>query len=117
MADNNRLELDIIATDDTGPATSKARANFKSIEQDAAKAAQGINNSLGSAGIGLERTFEQSTAKAMRSLDALERRAALAGKSGVEKLVAQRTQMIGSLGGDETAIQRVMSSYDKIISA
>jgi hypothetical protein len=69
MADNNRLELEIHATDTSGPATSKARANFKSIEQQAAESAVSMTGS-----------FDKATASVLRSIQSLEQKAALAGK-------------------------------------
>lgn len=117
MSDNNRLELDIVAHDDTGPATAKARANFRSVEAEAARSAVNMSKGFDAQAVEMGRSIDKAAASALRSLDALERRAALAGKSAVEKLVVQRNQMIASLGSDEPAIQRAMSAYDKLISA
>lgn len=106
MADNNRLELEITATDNTGPAAAKAKANFKSIDQQAAETA-----------VSMSKSFDTASASVIRSLQTLEQRAALVGKSGVEKLVAQRQMLVDRAGSDEAAVNRIATAYDKLISA
>jgi hypothetical protein len=116
--DNNRLELVLsIVDENTASATAKARANMRNFVEEAVKAAQGASNSLDKVTIELARSFEKASGSAMSSLDRLEARAALAGKRGVDRLVAERELRIKALGDDEAAIRRVTSAYDKLITA
>jgi hypothetical protein len=116
--DTNRLEVILsIVDENTAAATAKARANMRNFVEEAVKAAQGASNSLDKVTIELARSFEKASGSAMSSLDRLEARAALAGKRGVDRLVAERELRIKALGDDEAAIRRVTSAYDKLITA
>ena len=90
----NRLELDIVANDRTQPETQKASANFKSVEAEAVRAARSMSKSFDSASVDLVRSIQKGTASAESALQGLERRAALVGKTGIEKLLIQRSQAI-----------------------
>lgn len=117
MADNNRLELDIVAVDQTEPAVAKARTNFQSIEQQAAKSAATMTRSFDAQAVEMARSVEKASAGISRSLQALEQRAALAGKSGMEKLLAQKQILIDRAGSDEAQIQRIVGAMDRLMSA
>jgi hypothetical protein len=117
MSDTNRLEVVLEAVDNTAGATSKARANMRSFLEEAVKAAQGATNSFDKAAIELARSIDRGARSATSSLDALERKAALAGKSGVDKLVAQRQVLIDRAGSDEKQVQRIVAAYDRLLTA
>ncbi len=61
------------------------------------------------------RHWWKTSAAAMRSLDKLEARAALAGKSVKQKLIIQRDQGANNFGQDEAAIQRHVAAMNKLI--
>src|ERR1035438_1784772 len=52
-----------------------------------------------------------------RLIKTMEQQAAVAGKSGVEKLIAQRDILIKKWGDEERAVQAITKAYDKMISA
>lgn len=116
MADN-RLELEITATDTTGPAAAKARANFNSIEKDAAKAAANMSKGFDASAVEMSQKITAATEQGMRSLDALARRAELAGKSALEKLYFQRNNIPTNLGDDRNIVAQYQAHYDKLIAA
>lgn len=61
-------------------------------------------------------TFADRGAKAQeRYVRSIEMTAAAYGKSGVEKLISQRDQLIKRLGDEEKAVQRVTAAYAKMI--
>lgn len=116
--DNNRLELVLSVIDEnTANVTAKARTNMRNFVEEAVKAAQGATNSLDKMTVELARTLEKASQSGISSLERLEARAARVGKSGVQRLVMDRDQLIKSLGVDEPAIQRVMAAYNKLIKA
>ena len=52
-----------------------------------------------------------------RLTQSIEKQAAAYGKSGVEKLVAERDRLIKKLGDEQGMIERVTKSYEKMIAA
>lgn len=116
MPDTNRLELDIVAIDDTQAATKSAQANFKTTEEVAAASAAGVSRSYNASGISMAQSIDRSTASAIRSTEALERRAALAGKTGIERLQIQRDFAIRAAGTDEALIQRRVAAFERLMA-
>ena len=47
----------------------------------------------------------------------MERQASLAGKSGTDKLIAERNLLIDKWGQEERAVQAITKAYDKMIAA
>jgi hypothetical protein len=89
----NRLELSIEAIDNTGSATASARANFLSIEQEAARMAASANASIAS----------------------MERRLALLGTSGGERIVVERALEMQKLRGAEAdQLETLGNQYNKL---
>lgn len=105
--------------------TERAAADMGKAIQDAfdkgTQAAERFKRTTGGSGsstggpIPLPSTGTQSSIE--RQLRSLERRAALAGKTGSDRLIAERDFALGRIGGDERAIQRVTAAYEKLIAA
>lgn len=94
--------------------------NLRVRNQDAKKAVEDVNRALGQTEQAEKRILEvtsKSQSVLERQLRTLERRAALAGKTGSDKLIAERDLTLGRIGGDERAIQRVTAAYEKLIAA
>ncbi|HEY4360105.1 MAG TPA: hypothetical protein VGN17_04020 [Bryobacteraceae bacterium] len=60
---------------------------------------------------------DKATQSQERFLKSLERQADLAGKSGVDKLIADRDRLIRKYQDDEKAVDRVTAAYKKLIAA
>ncbi|HEY4359396.1 MAG TPA: hypothetical protein VGN17_00405 [Bryobacteraceae bacterium] len=60
---------------------------------------------------------DKATQSQERFLKSLERQADVAGKSGVDKLIADRDRLIKKYGDDEKAVDRVTAAYKKLIAA
>jgi hypothetical protein len=110
MADNNRLELIIDAVENTGEATAKARANFKSIEEQARQSAAEINRVYAANEAELGRTL----AKQVRTL---QERTALTGTSGIEQVLLKRELAINRAAGDQAKIDKIIAGSNKLIEA
>lgn len=113
---NNRLELDMVSNDLTGTGSTSANKNILSVEQQAAKTAAAMSRSFDGTAIEMSRSFDRASTVSARSLQALEQRAALVGKTGADKLLAQKRVLIDRAGSDEAQIQRIVRALDKLIS-
>src|SRR5258708_6757216 len=60
------------------------------------------------------RIHDRNKSSIESNVRAVERLAQTWGKSGVERLIAQRDQMIQRLGSEEAAVKRVTAAYDKM---
>ncbi|HEY4364467.1 MAG TPA: hypothetical protein VGN17_26110 [Bryobacteraceae bacterium] len=60
---------------------------------------------------------DKATQSQERFLKSLERQAELAGRSGVDKLIADRDRLIKKYQQDEQAVNRVTAAYQKLIAA
>ncbi len=61
------------------------------------------------------RTFDRSRSSIERLTASIEKQAQAYGKTGVDKLIGQRDQMIQRLGNEKTAVDRVIASYEKML--
>src|SRR5271157_1018026 len=69
------------------------------------------------AGEQLVRVTDNSKNSLDRLLSSMQKQADLAGKTGVERLIVQRDQLIQKWGQEEKAVQAITKSYDKMIAA
>lgn len=94
--------------------------NLRVRNQDAKKAVDEVNRALNQTEATEKRILEvtsKSQSVLERQIRTLEKRASLAGKTGSDRLLAERDLTLGRIGGDERAIQRVTSAYEKLIAA
>lgn len=98
---------------------SDQNINLRVRNTEAKKAVDEVNRALGQTEQAEKRILEvtsKSQSMQERLLRTLERRAALAGKSGGERLAAERDLLLGRVGGDVNAINRVTAAYQKLIA-
>jgi hypothetical protein len=108
----------VILDVDEGPAvkgTGKANAALDSYEKKAEQANQSASKSFEKSGETIIRVTDKSRSAIERMVAAAEKKASFAGLSGVDALAAQRDQTIKRLGGDEQAIERTRSAYERLI--
>jgi hypothetical protein len=68
-------------------------------------------------GDGLVRVTDKSKNSLDRLLQSMQKQSELAGKTGVERLIAQRDQLIGKWGQEQRAVEAITKAYDKMIAA
>lgn len=68
-------------------------------------------------GEGLVRVTDKSKSSLDRLLGSMQKQAEMAGKTGVERLIAQRDQLIGKWAQEERAVQAITKAYEKMIAA
>ncbi len=110
----------IILEAEEGPvlqSVGRANAALEQFEKRGARAGQNVSRSFETSGEVVVRAMDRSRASAERLVASIERKAVMAGKSGVERLVAERDLLIRRLSGEERAIARVKAAYDKLIHA
>jgi len=69
------------------------------------------------AGDQLVRVTDNSRNSLDRLLSSMQKQADLAGKSGVERMIAQRDQLINKWGQEQRAVEAITKAYDKMIAA
>lgn len=135
--DTNRLELEVTAKDMTGAGAASAKRQFQGLEQEAARAAQGMSRAfqqqrdamgrymsgaareatgLGSAMGGLGEAFKKTQAGASGagdSLAAFERQASAFGTRGIERLRARAEMERKAAGDNEAAQQRISAALGR----
>jgi hypothetical protein len=117
MGDVNRLELEITARDVSGNVVAKFKSELTAVAQEAMKAAASVSRATDQMVVSTSNVIERASAAAYRSLERLEARAALAGKTGADKLRAQFEQGKAKFGGDEVAINRYTQAMNKLTEA
>jgi hypothetical protein len=85
--------------------TAKANKDLASVERQAQKTAETVI-----------RVSDRSRNSLERLVASVEKQAQAYGKTGVDRLIAQRDQLIQRLGGEEKAIARVRAAYDRMIA-
>lgn len=111
-----RMVVRLEADDTNVKAVSKhARDMLVKVYMDAGKSAEEAAKLADAASVKFERSETRATSAVERHIIALEKQAAAAGKSGVEKLIAARDQEIKQLGLTEAQIQRINASYNQMI--
>jgi len=98
-------------------AARRANRELEKYEQSAVRAAQSASRAWQGSGETMVRVSDRSRGSIERMVRAVETRAALAGKTGVERLAAERDLLIGKLVGEERAIERARAAYDRLIAA
>jgi len=63
------------------------------------------------------RVSDRSKTSLDRLLDSMQKQADMAGKSGVERLVSQRDQLISRWQKEQSAVDAITKSYEKLIAA
>lgn len=132
----NRLELPITATDQSAAGVESAKRQFRSLEQEAAKAAAGASAAftkqrdamgrfVGGGGtraagpimgplVGpLVTDIPKTLAGVDRAITTFERRTSMVGLRGVEKIRAQSALLMQTAGSDERAIQRIIAASNR----
>jgi hypothetical protein len=117
MGDVNRLEVEITARDVSGNVVAKFKSELTAVAQEAMKAAASVSRATDQMVVSTSNVIERASAAAYRSLERLEARAALAGKTGADKLRAQADIGRTKFGGDEVAINRHTEAMNKLIAA
>lgn len=107
MSDINRLELEIFAVDSTEPAVQRTRANFRSLEEQAARTAAEINRVYGAN----EAQFGRAFANQVRTI---QERTALTGTSGLEKVLLQNHLAIQRAAGDQGKIDSIIAKNKQL---
>ncbi len=96
---------------------AKVNAGLESIEKKSLATQASLNKGAQVAGDSIMRITDRSRTSIDRMLNQIERRAAFAGKTGVDRLIAERDMRLRQLGGEEQAIARMTAAYDKLIGA
>jgi hypothetical protein len=68
-------------------------------------------------GDGLVRVTDKSKNSLDRLLQSMERQAAFAGKTGADRMIAERDLLIRKWGQEEQAVKAITAAYDKMIAA
>jgi hypothetical protein len=68
-------------------------------------------------GEGLVRVSDRSKNSLDRLLQSMERQSQMAGKSGVDRIIAERDQLIARWSKEDAAVQAITKSYAKLIEA
>jgi hypothetical protein len=68
-------------------------------------------------GDGLVRVTDKSKTSLDRLLRSMERQAAFAGKTGADRMIAERDLLIKKWGQEEQAVKAITAAYDKMIAA
>jgi hypothetical protein len=92
------------AEDQVTPVVDKANAGFDSFE----KKAESVHGKV-------IRITDQTRSSVQRLISSMEKQAEVAGKSGVERLIAQRDQLLQRWAKEPAAIDAITRSYEKQI--
>jgi hypothetical protein len=68
-------------------------------------------------GEGVVRVSDKSKTSLDRLLSSMEKQAAMAGKSGTDRMIAERDQLIKKWGDEERAVNAITKAYEKMIAA
>lgn len=114
---NNELVLNIsLNTNDVTRGYSEITKTFSTAEQHIIRSVQNINKSI-SDSVGIKQVIEPATNAALRSLERLEARAAIAGKTIRERLEYQRSNRPKDLGDDPAVVNRYTEALNRLIEA
>jgi hypothetical protein len=109
-----RLEVD---PEDAIKGAAAGNAAMDAYSKKADAAVRAASKAFDDHGSVVVRVSDRSRGSIERLVSALEKQAATYGKSGIEKLIAQRDQMIQRLGNEEAAVRRVTAAYEKMIAS
>jgi hypothetical protein len=118
MNDSN-AEVITLEVDDTQvrPAVDRANAALDSYGKKAVTSINSASRAYEDHGNLLVRTNDRSRSSVERLIASVEKQAQAYGKTGVERLISQRDQLIQRLGNEEAGIRRVTVAYDQMIAA
>lgn len=68
-------------------------------------------------GEGLVRVTDKTKSSLDRLLTSMQKQAELAGKTGVERMITQRDQLIAKWGQEQRAVEAINKAYEKMIAA
>ncbi len=98
-------------------AVAKANTAIGDYEKKTGASADRIRGSFEKLANFLIQYNDKSRASMERMVQTIEKQAAVYGRTGVERLIAQRDQVIKKLGDEQAAIDRVTAAYAKMIAA
>jgi len=104
---------------DAEPAVSgaaKGNAALDSVGKKAQQIHEMVGRTAESQGNLVVRTSDRTRNSVERLIQSAEKLNRAYGQSGVDKLIAQRDQLIARLGGESAAVERVKASYDSLIT-
>src|ERR1035438_2701738 len=117
--DSNLMTDGVISLDDRPAIAAIDRAN-KGLD-DHEKKAKTVLDRTGKEwqvyGDGLVRGTDRSKTSLDKLLQSMQKQSELAGKSGAERLIVQRDQLIAKWGQEEKAVKSITAAYDKMIAA
>jgi hypothetical protein len=88
---------------------------FQEVDKTATKSGDDWNAAFSKLSDQLIKVTDRGVQAQQRYVRSIEMTAAAYGKSGVDRLIAQRDQIIKRLGEEEKLVQRVRTAYDKMI--
>lgn len=111
MPDQEQIMIEI---DDSraNAATKRANAGLESVEKTADKAAAGMSRQWET----VIRVSDRSKSSVDRLISSLEKQAATYGKTGVERLIAERDELIARYKTEQRAVDAITASYAKMIA-
>src|ERR1700685_2025142 len=95
-------------------AQADINAGTEKWEKTATSANDRYQNNLVQMGNALGKVYDKGQQKVESYIRSLEKQAAAAGKTGVEKLDAQMQNAIKTYGNTEKAIERITEAYEKL---
>lgn len=109
-----RLEVD---ESDAIRGANAANNALDSYSQKAVSGATKASRAWSEHGEVVVRVADRTRNSVERLVSAIEKQATAYGKTGIDRLIAQRDQMIQRLGNEEKAVNRVRAAYEQMISA
>lgn len=116
MPDQEGVEF-VIDPRSVSQALAQMNNSIVSFEKGATGANERLNSSFQRVSDLLLKSNDRSFNSQERLVKSIEKQAAAYGRTGVEKLVAQRDAYIKRLGDEENQIKRVTAAYEKMIKA
>jgi hypothetical protein len=116
MPDSERITLEI---DERPAVVAVGRANsaIEGHEKQVKTFIDTAGKTWTSYGDTLTRVTDKSRSSLDRLLQSMERQSALAGKSGADRMIAERDLLIRKWGQEEQAVKSITAAYDKMIAA
>jgi hypothetical protein len=98
-------------------AAKRANAALDSVEKKAGAVVKSISGSTSGAAESMVRVTDRSRQSIERLVASVERKLAFAGKTGVDRLFAERDLMLKRVAGDDNAVRRISDAYGKMAAA
>ena len=116
MADTEQITIEV----DERPAVqgaARANAAMEGYEKTVKTTLDSAGKLMQAHGDTLVRVTDKSRSSLDNLLRSMERQSALAGKTGADRLIAERDLLIRKWGEEERAVQAITKAYDKMIAA